>query len=413
MSETQASNRGGPPPASDRWRASLPFIGLMTLFMSLVAMSIDMMLPALGQIGAELGVAHANQAQLVVSALFFGLASGQMIYGPLSDTFGRKPLIQAGLLLFMLGSLLSMLSGSFAMMLLGRFLQGLGIAGPRIVSVAMVRDRYSGDGMARIMSLIMTVFILVPAIAPALGQGLMLLGHWRLIFAAFLTIALIAAAWLHFGQEETLAKERRMPLSLRSMGKATMETLRHPVALGYTLGAGLIFGAFLGYLNSAPQILQIQYGLGLWFPLYFSGLSLAFGMATLLNARLVMRLGMRTLARRAIIGLTASSGLFLVIAIGFGGHPPLWSFMGYLALTFFAVGMLFGNFNALAMEPMGHIAGVAAGVIGTLTTLLSVLLGGLIGYAYDGTINPVIAGFALLGFFSFIAMLRAERGRSA
>lgn len=399
------------PETSNRRRASLHFLALMTLFMSLVAMAIDIMLPALSAIGAELGVAHENEAQLVVSSLFLGLASGQMIYGPLSDHYGRKPLIQAGLLLFILGSLLSMLSTSFSMMLLGRFLQGLGIAGPRIVSVAMVRDRYSGDAMARIMSLILTVFILVPLFAPALGQGLMLIGHWRLIFGALLVTALIGSAWLYFGQAETLAKDRRLPLSIRSMGAATLETVRHPVTLGYTAAAGLIFGAFLGYLNSAAQIMQTQYGLGVWFPLYFSALSLAFGAASLLNARLVVRLGMQALARRAITGLTCTSTLFFLITLAMNGHPPLWAFMAYLALTFFAVGMLFGNFNALAMEPLGHIAGVAAGVIGTCTTVSSMLLGGLIGFAYNGTITPVVSGFAVLGFLSMIAMLLAERGR--
>ena len=399
----EASHRRGPSPTA--------FLGLVTLLMSLVAMSIDIMLPALSVIGEELGVAHPNDAQLIVSALFFGLACGQMIYGPLSDHYGRKPMIQLGLFLFILGSLLSILATSFTMMLLGRVLQGFGIAGPRIVSVAMVRDRYQGDAMARAMSLILTVFVLVPLIAPALGQGLLLIGHWRLIFVALLVIAAIAWVWLWYRQPETLAKNQRLPLSLTSMVAATVETLRHPVALGYTLAAGLIFGAFLGYLNSAAQVFQIQYGLGALFPFYFSVLSLAFGAATLLNARLVMRFGMQALAKRAIIGLTGISLLFFLIALALGGHPPLWSLMVYLMATFFAVGMLFGNFNALAMEPLGHIAGVAAGVIGTLTTLVSLLLGGMIGYAYDGTVRPLAAGFALLGFLSLMAMLWAEHGR--
>ena len=385
----------------------------MALLMSLVAMSIDIMLPALSVIGEELGVPRENDAQLVVSALFFGLACGQMIYGPLSDRFGRKPLVLAGLLLFMLGSLLSILATSFTVMLLGRVLQGFGIAGPRIISVAMVRDCYSGNAMARVMSLIFTVFILVPIIAPALGQGLMLIGHWRLIFVALLVIALIGAVWLYFGQSETLAEDQRRPLSMGSISAAVLETLRHPVALGYTLAAGLIFGAFLGYLNSAAQIFQVQYGLGVLFPFYFSILALAFGGASLLNARLVMRFGMRALAKAAIIGLAATSAVFFLISLAAGGHPPLWAFMAYLSVTFFAVGILFGNFNALAMEPLGHIAGVAAGVIGTCTTLASMLLGGMIGFFYDGTINPVVGGFAALGFLSLIAMLQAERRRRA
>jgi DHA1 family bicyclomycin/chloramphenicol resistance-like MFS transporter len=296
-------------------------------------------------------------------------------------------------------------------MLLGRVLQGVGIAGPRIVSVAMVRDCYSGNAMARIMSLVMTIFILVPIIAPAMGQGLLLIGHWRLIFVVLLTIAVIASVWLHFGQRETLAPDRRRPLSIRSILAATLETLRQPVARGYTAAAGCLFGAFLGYLNSAAQIFQVQYGLGALFPLVFAALSLAFGAASLLNARLVMRLGMQTLARAAIMALAATSALFLVIVLDLDGHPPLWAFLAYLAVTFFAVGMLFGNFNALAMEPLGHIAGVAAGVIGTVTTLSSMLLGATIGFFYDGTIAPVVGGFAVLGFLSMLAVLRAERGR--
>lgn len=385
----------------------------MALLMALVAFAIDIMLPALLVIGRELGVDHENDAQLILSALFFGLAVGQMIYGPFSDRFGRKPVILAGLLLFIMGALLSMLATSFSVMLLGRFLQGFGIAGPRIVSVAMVRDLYSGDAMARIMSLILTVFILVPLIAPALGQGLLLIGHWRLVFVALLVIAILASAWLWFLQPETLTPDKQRPLSMTSIVTATIETLRHPIALGYTAAAGLIFGAFLGYLNSAVQILQVQYELGVLFPFYFSVLAFAFGAATLLNARLVLRLGMQALCRAAIIGLSATSASFFVIAIAMGGHPPLWLLMAYLAVTFFAIGVMFGNFNALAMEPLGHIAGIAAGVIGTLTTLISLTLGGLIGKAYDGTVNPLVFGFATLSLMSLFVMIWAERGRQS
>ncbi len=400
------------PEASHRKSTSL-FVGLMALLMSLVAMAIDIMLPALLVIGRDLGVDHENEAQLIISALFLGLALGQMIYGPLSDRFGRKPPILAGLLVFILGAMLSLLATSFPVMLLGRVLQGVGIAGPRIVSLAMVRDLYSGDAMARIMSFILTVFILVPLIAPALGQGILLIGHWRLLFVALLLIALASAAWLCLWQPETLDRRKRRRLSIMSIITAVVETLRHPVTLGYTIAAGLIFGAFLGYLNSAAQILQVQYGLGVLFPFYFSALAFAFGAATLLNARLVMRLGMRSLSRHAIISLSVTSTLFLLITLAKNGHPELWALMAYLLIAFFAIGIMFGNFNALAMEPVGHIAGIAAGVIGTLTTLLSLLLGGMIGQLYDGTAIPVVFGFAVLGLLSLFAMLWAERGRRA
>ncbi|MGI9499570.1 MAG: multidrug effflux MFS transporter [Geminicoccaceae bacterium] len=401
--ESQASDRSGPPPAS-----TAEFVGLAALLISLVALSIDSMLPALSVIGDELGAGGENRAQFVLSALFLGLGLGQMIYGPLSDRFGRKPAIQAGLALFALGCVLSIFATSFSMMLAGRMLQGLGVAGPRIAMVAMVRDRYAGAAMAEIMSLIMTLFVLVPAVAPAIGQALLLLGSWRVIFVMLLMVALICSVWLAMRQPETLKPEYRRPLSLGVITSATLETCRNRIAAGYALAAGLLFGAFLGYLNTAAQMFQGQYGLGALFPLYFAALALAFGSASLLNSRLVMRLGMKPLTRAAIVGVAGFSTLFFLIAAAAQGHPALWALMLYLLAAFFCVGLLFGNLNALAMEPLGHIAGIAASVIGTVTTLLSMVLGALIGLAYDGTVLPLVGGFAALGSLSFAAMLWAE-----
>ncbi len=387
-------------------------MGLCALLISLVALSIDSMLPALSTIGDELGAGGENRSQLVLSALFLGLGLGQMFCGPFSDRYGRKPAIQAGLALFALGCLLSIFATSFSMMLVGRVLQGIGVAGPRIATVAMVRDRYSGAAMAEIMSLIMTLFVLVPAMAPAIGQGLLFLGSWRVIFVMLLVMGLVCSLWLATRQPETLRPEHRRPLSFAAIAAATIETCRNRVATGYALAAGLLFGAFLGYLNTAAQMFQVQYGLGDLFPAYFAALALAFGSASLLNARLVMRLGMRPLTQAAIIGLAASSVLFLLIAATASGHPPLWSLMLYLLFAFFCIGLLFGNLNALAMEPLGHIAGIAASVIGTVTTLVSMVLGALIGLAYDGTVLPLISGFAALGTLSYPAMLWAEhKGR--
>jgi len=404
--------------ASNRRSAPLPlplpkgeFIALAALLISLVALSIDSMLPALAVMGEELGAASENQAQLVVSALFLGLGIGQMIYGPLSDRFGRRPMIQIGLVLFGVGCLLSLMATSFSMMLAGRVLQGLGIAGPRIVTVAMVRDRYKGAAMAEIMSLIMTLFILVPAIAPMLGQGLLLISSWRLIFTVLLAAAVISFIWLTLRQPETLAPSNRRSLSPAMLATGVLEIARNRTSSGYILATGLIFGAFLGYLNSAAQIFQVQYGLGAWFPIFFGSIALAFGCASLLNARLVMRIGMRALTRRAILGVITTSLAFLLLAWMTAGHPPLPAFMLYLLIVFFCIGVLFGNLNALAMEPLGHIAGIAASVIGTVTTLLSLVLGALIGLAYDGTVLPLIAGFAILSALSYPAMRFADSGR--
>jgi MFS transporter, DHA1 family, multidrug resistance protein len=385
------------------------FVALVALMISLVALSIDTMLPALATIGAELGARRANDAQLILSALFLGLACAQMIYGPLSDSFGRKPMIYLGL--FIVGCLLSALSTSFPVMLIGRFLQGIGAAGPRIVTIAMVRDQYEGRAMARIMSSVMAVFILVPALAPGIGQLILMVASWRAIFGAFLAVASIAVVWFAIRQPETLSAARRASFSLHRIASAAREVCLHPVAVRYTMAAGLIFGALVGYLTSAAQIFQGQYGLGERFPLYFGSLALAIGLASWCNSRLVMRYGMRLLSGVAVVGLGTLSVGFFAIALATAGHPPLWALMAYLMAAFFCLGILFGNFNALAMEPLGHIAGVAASVVGSLTTFISLLLGTLIGRSYNGTVLPLVGGFAVLGLAALAIVRRAERSR--
>ncbi len=386
------------------------FVILMALMSSLVALSIDAMLPALPDIGAELGVVEANDNQLVLSVLFLGLAVGQMIYGPISDAIGRKPAIYAGLVLFVGGCLLSIFATDFNMMLAGRLLQGIGAAGPRIVTIALIRDGYEGRAMARIMSFVMAVFILVPTLAPALGQLVLLVAHWRGIFVCFLVLALLVFAWFALRQPETLPPAKRIPFSVAGLFASIVETCSNRKALGYTIAGGLIFGAFVGYLNSSQQMLQQQYSLGNQFAFYFAILALAIGGASFINAKLVMRFGMRLLSRWALQASCVLSVGFVVVAVATSGHPPLWVLMTYFMLAFFCMGLLFGNFNALAMEPMGHIAGVAAAVIGSLTTFISLFLGTVIGRLYDGTVVPLVAGFAVLGIASYIVMHIVERG---
>ena len=295
------------------------FVTLTALVISLVALSIDIMLPALQQIAGDLGARRTNDAQLVVTALFAGLAAGQMVYGPLSDSIGRKPAIHAGLLLFILGCVISILATDFTVLLAGRVLQGLGAAGPRSVIIALVRDRYQGRSMARIMSLVMAVFIMVPALAPGIGQIILMIAHWRAIFGFLLAVAAIALVWFALRQPETLAPARRVGFSPSRILLAVRETCVNRVAFGYTLASGLIFGAFVGYLNSAQQIFQIQYRLGALFPLYFAALALAIGGASLVNARLVMRHGMRRLSAWALGLLAGLSLAFLVLATALAG----------------------------------------------------------------------------------------------
>ena len=387
------------------------FVALMALMTSLVAMSIDAMLPALPQIGTTLGVVRENDNQLVISLLFLGLAVGQIFYGPLSDSTGRRPVIYIGFGLFMMGCLLALFATSFPMLLAGRVLQGLGAAGPRIVTMAIVRDQYEGRAMARVMSFVMAVFILVPVIAPLFGQMVLIVADWRAIFGAFLVLALIASLWFILRQPETLPPTRRVPFSLVRIGRTIGQILANRIAWGYTLAAGLVSGAFIGYLNSAQQIFQEQYSLGQLFPFYFAALALAIGSASFLNGRLVMRFGMRLLSLSAGLTLGGLSLVFWTIAFVLAGHPPLWALTVYLVMSFFCVGILFGNLNAMAMGPLGHIAGVGAAVVGSLSTLISLVLGTLIGQSYNGTVLPLVGGFAVLSAASVVVMRWAESRR--
>ena len=384
------------------------FVPLVALLMSLVALATDAMLPALPAIGRDLGVPRPNDVQYVVTALFLGLGLGQILYGPLSDRTGRKPAIYAGLAVFMVGCLVSIFARSFEAMLAGRVLQGIGVAGPRIVVMALIRDLYEGPRMARLMSFALAVFILVPAVAPALGQGILLVSGWRAIFAVFFATAAVAFVWLALRQPETLPADRRRPFSPRAIGGAVREILGIRAALGYTLATGFAFSPFVAYLSSAQQIFQGSYGVGALFPLYFGVLALAIGGASLVNGRLVMKYGMRRLSTMAAWGITLVSLVAWAGAFAFDGLPPLWLFLAYLMAVFVCVGLIFGNLNALAMEPLGHIAGVGAAVVASLSTFISVPLGALIGQSFDGTMYAQTGAFAIFGAGMLAAMRWAE-----
>ena len=384
------------------------FIALTAVMMSLVALSIDTMLPALSAIGKDLGVIEENASQLIISVFFLGMASGQLLYGPVSDSSGRKPAIYLGYGLFITGCILSLSATSFPLMLAGRFLQGFGTAGPRIVSIAIVRDRYEGSSMARVMSFVMTVFILVPIVAPALGQGILLFSGWRAIFGTFLALALLSLAWFAFRQPETLKRENRIPFSFKRFTATIRTIFENRSALGYSITAGLVSGFFLGYLNSAQQIFQEEYALGEQFPFYFAALALSIGGASFFNTRLLLHHTMQSLSWRALLTISGMSASFLVLILLQENHPPLWQLMLYLFLTFFSTGILFGNLNALAMETLGSMAGIGAGIVGSLSTFISLVVGTAIGQSYNGTVLPLTAGFFLLSVASLWMMRWAE-----
>ncbi len=377
---------------------------LLALLSSLIALSIDSMLPALAHIVMDLNVIDPNGRQYVVGATFVGMAFGMFIYGPISDSFGRKRPIYAGILIFLTGCLLSIFAENYALMLLGRFLQGLGAASPRVVSIALIRDQYSGREMARFTSLVMTVFILVPVLAPALGQIILLFASWRYIFVAMFVLGVIALFWLALRQRETLVQEKRVPFTVSRLLEAIVEVLKTPISFGYMVLSGFIFAAFLSFLTQSQQIFQEQYGVGELFPIYFGSLALAFGGASFANSSLVMKLGMMNLIKKALWVFTTLSILFLGYSFLTEGHPSLWFLMGFFLMIFFCVGILFGNINAQAMEPLGHIAGVASAVITSGSTFMSVILGTIVAQSYDGTILPLIIGFSSFGLLSLMVL---------
>jgi DHA1 family bicyclomycin/chloramphenicol resistance-like MFS transporter len=380
------------------------FVTLMATLTALAALSIDMVLPALPAIGSSLGVARANDNQLIVSLLFLGFGLGQLFYGPLSDAVGRRPAAFVGLAMFSAGCVVSLASQNFPLMLAGRFLQGIGAAGPRTITLALVRDKFEGREMARVMSLITMVFILVPIVAPAIGQTVLAAWGWRAIFVVYLVMSLVTTVWFAIRQEETLPSHRRLPLAVGRLAAAAREVLSHRQSFGYTVASGLIFGALVGYLSSAQQILQQEYLLGPRFPLFFAMVAIAIGAASFTNASLVLRYGMLTLARWSLRGIFLVSIVFAAVAGSWSGQPPLWWLMAYLITCFFGIGLLFGNLNALAMQPLGHIAGTGAAVVGATSMLISLMFGTWIGQSYNGTVLPLVIGFAALsGCASLIA----------
>ena len=386
---------------------------LIALIISLVALSIDAMLPALPEIAADLMFEDANDAQYIITMLFIGMGIGQIIFGPLSDSIGRKPAINLGFVVFILGCLMSIIAQDFNDMMIGRFLQGLGAAGPRIVSIALVRDRFAGRQMARVMSFVMTIFILIPIIAPSIGQLIVNYSTWHSIFVLFLVLTIVAMTWFSLRQPETLPREKRISFSPAKMMSDIKSICAIPAAMGYTITMGFIFGAFIGYLSSAQQILQTQYALGNQFAIYFGVLAASIGLASLVNAKLVMRFGMRRLSRAAMTVTALLSVPFFLLAQYYQGHPPLAQLMAYLLCVFFFFGIMFGNLNALAMEPLGHIAGLGSALVGSVSTLMSVMLGIIVAGAYDGTILPLVASFAILSFLGLVTMHWTEKMSNA
>ena len=387
-------------------RRALPFaefVALMAMLFATIAFSIDSMLPALPRIAAELTPGDVNRAQLILTSFVLGMGLGSFVTGPLSDAFGRKNVLIGGLVLYSAAALLASMAQSLDLVLAARLLQGLGAAGPRIVSMAMVRDLYQGRAMARVMSFIMMVFILVPAVAPSIGNLVIILFGWRGLFAGYVVFALVAGLWLALRQPETLAMANRRPLVPLQLWQGMIEVFTHRNVVIATAVLTLFFAVLFGNLSSIQQIFGVTFGRAGSFPYWFAGIALCAGTGSMLNARLVGRLGMRFLAATA---LAVQAGLALVMAlVTFGGLWPDWAyFPAFLIWTtsiFFMGGLTIGNLNALAMEPLGHIAGMAASMTSAVSTVLAVMIAAPIGLAFDGTPVPLAFSVAVLSALGY------------
>lgn len=392
-----------PPPIAIRLGE---LIALIALLMSLTAMSIDIMLPALPLIGDHFGVENPNDRQLVVGLYICGLAIGQLIYGPLSDRFGRKWILILGLMIYTLGTIGAIFAPTFEVFLAARTVQGIGSAGTRVIATAIVRDLYSGHAMARVMSFAMMIFIIVPVVAPSVGQGILLFLPWRYIFGLLLVVAVIDILWTIVRLPETRRTEDRRPISLVNLGSAFWLVLSNKTCIGYTVASGFMLASLMSYIMSAQQIFVEYYSLGALFPLAFGSIAAAMAVASFTNARLVGQLGMRRVSHGALVVFVAAAGLLSMLSLL--GRPPLLLAWVLLSIVFYCFGLMQSNFTAIAMEPLGKVAGTASSVTGFYATASGAVFGTLIGRAFDGTTAPLALGFLGLGVAAAIAVTAVE-----
>lgn len=382
----------------------LEFIALMAFMMANVAMSVDGILPGLDQIGNALNTVSSTDLQSIITVIFLGLGIGQLFFGTLSDSLGRKPVVYAGGLVFLLSSIIVVKAVSLEGMLLGRFLQGVGLSAIRSICISIIRDLYRGDYMARIMSFITVIFILVPMIAPMLGQWILKAYNWQAIFYFQMVFVLAILIWFGLRQKETVTDANRISLSKYLFIDGVKVFFQYRDTVIYTLISGLMTGSFMVYLSASKQIFQDQYGLVEEFAYIFGGVSLFLGFATFLNGTLVIKYGMKRLATIALYLFTLLALLYSILFV-YTENPNLYVLLAFIAVTFLCIGFIFGNVRALAMEPIGHIAGIGASLNGFISTIMAVPLAVYIGSFVDQTALPLFLGFLFCGGGSILLLL--------
>jgi DHA1 family bicyclomycin/chloramphenicol resistance-like MFS transporter len=385
------------------------FVALIAALMAINALGIDSMLPALPAMGHALGIENENQRQWIIAAYVFGFGSTQLVYGPLADRYGRKAILTVSLSLFALMSIACAFAWNFETIVLARVLQGVAAAASRVLAISIVRDRYAGRQMARVMSLSFIVFLAVPILAPSIGQIIMLAGPWSWIFWFLALFAASVVAWATLRLPETLHPEDRRPIDAGQLWAAARMVLGHRHSLGYTLASTLLFGSLLGFINSVQQIFTDIFDAADLFTMIFAAIAAFMGMASYANSRIVEKLGARLVSHTAVIGFTLLSGVHVLVILA--GHESIWSFSIFQALVMGCFGLAGSNFGSMAMEPVGHIAGTASSIQGFMSTIGGAAIGIVIGQAFDGTTMPVAAGYFVLGGLAILVVLVTERGR--
>lgn len=385
------------------------FVSMIALVMAVNALAIDTMLPALPQIGDSIGIPTESGRQWIVTSYLLGFGGAQLFFGTLSDRFGRRPILLLGLSGYFVFSVMSAVAGTFEAMMVARVIQGICAAATRVLAISIVRDRFAGRQMARVMSLVFIVFLAVPIIAPSLGQLIMVFLPWRWIFGMLAIYSAAVFVWVMMRLPETIHPEDRMPISLQTIGRAVRLTVTNRFAVGYMAAVAFMFGGMFGYLNSAQQIFADVFAIPKLFPSIFALIAGALGVASLVNSRIVERLGMRVVSHSALVAYIGVAALHLAVA--FFGFENIWTFVALQAAMMFCFGLMGANFNALAMEPLGHVAGTASSIQGFVTTTFGATMGFIVGQQFDGSTVPLAAGFLVLGLISLVAVIITEGGR--
>jgi MFS transporter, DHA1 family, multidrug resistance protein len=412
MADSEATlEKPAAPPTGLR---KVELVAIIAGLMTLNAMAIDIMLPALSQIAAATGLtepggATDNRQQLIIFAYVLGFGAPQLVWGPVTDRFGRRAPLFFGLAGYIAVSLLCVMIHDFWLLLGARFLQGVFSSGARIVASAVVRDTFAGRAMASFMSLVMTIFMIVPIIAPSLGQAILLVAPWEGIFIWLAIWGSLMLVWTWFRLPETLPMPARRPLNLASAFSAYLSVLRTRTSLDYMCASDIVFDALFAFIASSEQVFHQVFGKGETFTLWFAGVAGVMALANFTNSRLVERLGMRRISHAALLLFTTLSATLALSTLAFGENFAL--FFPIFAIAFGCFGLMGSNFSALAMEPLGKIAGTASAAYGFATTLASALIGAYIGQQFDGSTVPLMSGFACLGISALTIVLITEKGR--